>query len=103
MVDGIKTVPTAERKREYEKARGAWQALIPDPKALLERTLEEPLKLDTEGLPLPPNKENWKKRIRKDGTRPEGFDYVMVRRCSATGRFTKGSRNVLGKKKRRPA
>ncbi|HEY0979761.1 MAG TPA: hypothetical protein VGE23_02890 [Candidatus Paceibacterota bacterium] len=103
MVDGIKTVPTAERKREYEKARGAWQGLIPDPAALLERKTNEPLKLDAEGAPLPPLKENWQKRIRKDGTRPEGVEYVMVRRCKDTGRFAKGSRSVLGKKKKRPA
>jgi len=103
MVDGIKTVPTADRKRKYEKARGAWQALIPDPQVHLERKLEEPLKLDTEGLLLSPNKENWRKRIRKDGTRPEGIEYVMVRRCPVTGRLTKGSRSILGKKKRRPA
>ncbi|MES2931856.1 MAG: hypothetical protein V4682_04165 [Patescibacteria group bacterium] len=104
MVDGIKTVPTEERKREYKKAHGAWMGLVPDPEASMARAVAEPLDVDhREGAPLPALKENWKKRIRKDGTRPEGIEYVMVRRCPVTGQLTKGSRKTLGKNKKRPA
>lgn len=104
MVDGIKTVPTEERKREYRKAHGAWMGLVPDPEASMERAIAEPLDVDhREEAPLPALKENWKKRKGKKDIRPDGHDYVMVRRCPQTGRFTQGSRNTLGKKKKRPA
>lgn len=44
MVTVPRPPPTAERQREYDKARGAYQGLIRDPEAAIEQALSEPLK-----------------------------------------------------------
>ena len=104
MVTVPRPPPTAEQQRKYDKIHDAWMGIVPDPEASMARAVAEPLDVDhREGAPLPALKENWKKRIRKDGTRPEGVEYVMVRRCPDTGQLTKGSRKTLGKNKKRPA
>lgn len=86
--------------RERTQIARAFAGFFGDPEEIMERARNEPLKLDQAGVLLPPLKENWRKRKNKKGMRSEGFDYVLVRRCSKTGKFTKGSRNTLGKKKK---
>ena len=89
MVDGIKTVPTQETKREHEKARLAWQGLIPDPEKAYQEAVARPFKATTDkGVPHK-EWEDWQQRKRKDGSRPEGTVRRLVWRDPATGRFSK--------------
>lgn len=100
MVTVPRPPPTAEQQRKYNNAHDAWGALVSDPEAVMERARARPIYVAREGDLLEAKKENWKKRKGSKDVRPEGSDYVMVRRCPETGRFTKGSRSTLGKQKK---
>ncbi len=100
MVEVPRPPPTAERKREYEKARKAWSALVPDPVAAMEEAAAKPLRFAINDGPKLYKGELWLRRKKRDGSRPEGKISRDVWRDPVTKQFAKIPARAKGKKKK---